>query len=477
MSKINSMLDMGKRSMMNSQTALQTVGHNIANKSTEGFSRQRVEIQTNEAVTRGNLRMGTGAKSAAITRVNNEYLEKQIGKEQSNLGYLGGKADAMMRVEQVYNEQANKGLNQFVAEFFNAFRELGNNPESLATRTLVRETADFVAKDFGRINSQLGEIRKDIDQQIATNVAEINSYTEEIARLNEKIQVVEMKGAGAPANDERDRRDLLIKKLGEKVNIRWAEGDDGMVTISAGQSALLVSGYDSKKLVAQGTPGNEKKAEGSFDIFYLPSDSASPVKVTEQFTGGAVGGLLDVRDKVITELVGNMDNMAFTLATAVNEAHNLGVDAYNGKGGNFFHQPLQVKGAAENLRLSQTVREDPNHIAVAAQTNAPGDNRIANIISQLQGSKMMNDGQSTFDDFYNGVVGQVGVVTRRTNTAHESQGDIVNQLNNIRESISGVSLDEETTKMIEYQKSFDASARLIRTADEMFDTVLNLKRY
>lgn len=477
MSKINSMLDVGKRSMMNSQTALQTVGHNIANKSTEGYSRQRVEIQSNEPVSSGRLRIGTGARSAAVTRVNNEYLEKQLGKEQSNLGYLGGKADAMMRVEQVYNEQATKGLNQFITDFFNAFRELGNNPESLATRTLVRETADFVTKDFGRINSQLGEIRKDIDQQLITQVDEINAYSEEIARLNEKIQMIEMRGSGAPANDERDRRDLLIKKLGEKVNIRWAEGDDGMVTISAGNSALLVAGYDAKKLAVQATPANDKKGEGNVDLFYLPSDRVTPVKVTDQFTGGSVGGLLEVRDQVISELVDKMDTMAFTLATSVNEAHGLGFDAYNGQSGAFFAQPLQVRGAAESLRLSDRIVEDPNRIAAAAQPNAPGDNRIANLVSQLQSSKMMNDGQSTFDDFYNGIVGQVGVVTRRTNTAHESQGDIVKQLNHIRESISGVSLDEETTKMIEFQKSFDASARLIRTADEMFDTVLNLKRY
>ncbi|MCM2281610.1 MAG: flagellar hook-associated protein FlgK [Bdellovibrionaceae bacterium] len=477
MSKINSMLDVGKRSMMNSQTALQTVGHNIANKSTEGYSRQRVEVVTNEPVTSGRLRIGMGSKSALVTRINNEYLEKQIGKEQANLGYLGGKSDAMMRVEQVYNEQSSKGLNKYIAEFFNAFRELGNNPESLATRTLVRETADFVTKDFGRVHSQLTEIRKDIDQQVITHVEEVNAYSEEIARLNEKIQLIEMKGEGAPANDERDRRDLLIKKLGEKVNIRWAEGEDGMVTISAGMSALLVTGYDAKKLVVQETSATERKGEGNVDIFYLPSERAVPVKVTEQFTGGSVGGLLEVRDQVITDLMSNMDNMAFTLATSVNEAHMLGFDGYNSKGGQFFRQPMDVRGSASNMRLVDSILEDPNRIAAAAQPNAPGDNRIANIVSQLQGVKMMNDGQSTFDDFYNGVVGQVGVVTRRTNTAHDSQGDIVKQLNHIRESISGVSLDEETTKMIEFQKSFDASARLIRTADEMFDTVLNLKRY
>src|SRR3954465_9686651 len=142
MSKISAMMDVGKRSMMNSQTALQTVGHNIANKSTEGFSRQRVEIQSNSPENHGNYQVGMGARTANVTRINNPYLERQIGEEQSTQGFLGGQSDALMRVEQVYNEQLNKGLNTYMGEFFNSFRELANNPESTATRTLVKDNAD-----------------------------------------------------------------------------------------------------------------------------------------------------------------------------------------------------------------------------------------------------------------------------------------------------------------------------------------------
>ncbi len=474
MSKIHGMLDVGRRSMMNSQTALQTVGHNIANKSTEGYSRQRVEIQSNQPVTHGNLRIGMGARSAAITRTNNPYLEKQIGKEQGHLGYAQGKSEGMARVESVYNEQANKGLNQFITDFFNAFRELANNPESIATRTLVRETADFVTRDFHRLDNQFGEIRRDLDQQIATNVDQINELTREIGQLNEKVQQVEL--SGAPANDERDRRDHLVKQLGEKVNIRWAEGEDGMVTISAGNSALLVSGYEAKKLSVAGTPASGSKGEGNFDIFYASKETAQPIAITNQLNGGAIGGLLEVRDQVIDETLSNIDSMAFTLASEINDLHVQGFDAFNEQGDLFFRAPLQLRGTAAGLQLSKSVKEDPLRIAAASQINAPADNRIANAISQLQYDKVMDEGNSTMDDFYNGVVGRIGIIAQRANTAQESQAEILKQLTNIRESISGVSLDEETTKLIEFQKSFDASARLIRTADEMFDTVLALKR-
>lgn len=476
MSKIHGMMDIGKRSMMNSQTALQTVSHNIANKSTEGYSRQRVEIQTNEALGSGKLRVGMGAKAAAVTRVNNPYLEKQIGGEQAKLGYYEGKGDAMTRVEQVFNEQINKGLNTFMGEFFNAFREFSNNPESLATRTQVKETADFLTKDFKRVNSQLGEIRKDIDQQIVTNVNEVNEITREIASLNQKIQLVE--NSDGIANDERDRRDLLLKQLGQKINIKWAEGDDGMVTVSAGNSALLVAGYDAKTLEVMPTPEKGSKGEGSVDIFYKSNERAEPLKVTEQLTGGSLGGLLEVRDQTIGGLLGEVDKLAYSFAAAVNDVHSAGFDAYNRKAGNFFEMPDQIRHAASNLSVSADIIKDPGRIASGAAPNAPGDNRIANMISQLQYQQLLGDGEgnSTLDEYYNSVVGKVGIQARRTEIATDSQKDIVKQLQNIRESISGVSLDEETTKLIEFQKSFDASARLIRTADEMFDTVLNLKR-
>ena len=465
---------MGKRSLMNSQTALQTVGHNIASKSVEGYSRQRVDQVTNLPIGEGKLRIGMGAKAAAINRVNNPYLEKQIGLEESHLGYLTGKQDAMTRVESIYNEQVNKGLNQYMSEFFNAFRELSNNPESLATRSLVKETADYVTKDFARINSQLNSVQSDLDQQIKTHVNEINGFSTEIASLNEKIQSVEL--TGASANDERDRRDLLVKKLGEKVNIRWAEGKDGTVTVSAGNNALLVAGYDAKELFVQSTPEAGVKGEGNFDVMYKSSDAATPFRVTEQLHGGSIGGLLEVRDTVINDLKDSVDEMAYNLADEINDIHSKGFNSYGQTGVDFFEQPFDVKHASEYLKVNEDILKDPSRIAAGEKPGASGDNRVANKIADLQYGKIMSDGNASVDEFYNTMVGKVGVIARKTNTAHDAQDGIVKQLANIRESVSGVSLDEETTKMIEFQKAFDASARIVKTADEMMDTVLNLKK-
>ncbi len=469
MSKISAMMDVGKRSMSNSQTALQTVSHNIANKSTEGYSRQRVDIVTSPPIGVGNIRIGMGARAGSVSRTNNPWLEKQIQKEGQNMGYMDSRADSLARVEQIYNEQMNKGLNHYVTDFFNSFRELSNNPESLTSRSLVRESANALAQDFKRVNDQLKGVQDDLDRQIETSVEELNQTSKELAQLNEKIQLVEVQGA--TANDERDRRDLLLKKMGEKIDITWAEGKDGMVSVTAGNTAILVSGSSHNELKASRTDNRDR-----VEIFYRPSENGSLFQMTEQFKGGKIGGALEVRDQLIEEHLNTIDNLAYVVAKDVNEVHIEGYDRYGRKGVLFFEMPNETKGAAEGLKMNETVALDVGRIAAAARPDAPGDNTIANMLSTLQFRKVMDNGGSTFDDFYNSQVGQIGTIAERALKNQESQKNILSQLVNIRESVSGVSLDEEATKMIEMQKAYDASARLIRTADEMFDTILNLKR-
>ena len=189
-----------------------------------------------------------------------------------------------------------------------------------------------------------------------------------------------------------------------------------------------------------------------------------------------MGGALAVRDQIIPDFKEKIDQVAYTFADEVNRAHVEGFDRNGRQGLLFFEMPNQVAGAAQEIKMNDVIVEDVNRIAAGAKPGAVGDNTVANVISQLQHKEVMDGGTSTLDDFYNSQVGRVGVLAQRAVKARESQDNILGQLNTIRESISGVSLDEETTNMIEFQRAFDASARVIKTADEMFDTVLNLKR-
>ena len=475
MARVSSLMSVGRRSMMNSQTGLHTVGHNIANKETEGYSRQRTETQSNFAQGSGKRRIGMGASAAAVRRINNPYLEKQIGNETSELATAQGRQQGLSRLEQIYNEQTVEGFNTSLTSFFNTFRELSTNPESMPRRTAVRAASETLVNDFHNIHSQLSEVAGDINSQIEISVNDLNSITEEIATLNNQVQEVELTGGWA--NDERDRRDHLLKKLGEIVDVKWNEGEDSTVTVSTAKDALLVVGGNANHLAAVSTPEREGKGEGDNDIVFYHHDFAEPLLLSDRIKGGRLGGLLSVRSGELNGLKHDMDNLAYTIASEVNSMHSKGFNSYNQTGVNFFDPMASASGAAEYLKLNSEIQVDSARISAGRDPNRPGDNRVAVEIAELQYGKPVFGGTLTLDEFYNGLVGQLGIKTQAANRKADVQSNIVNQLSNIRESLSGVSLDEEAAKMIEMQKHFDAAARLIRTADEVLETVINIKRY
>lgn len=470
MAKIHGLMDVAKRGMAISQTALQTTSHNIANKATEGFSRQRVDVVTSTPIGEGRFRIGTGSDVGAISRINNPWIEKQIEREGSQFAYLQGQADSLQRVETVFNEQAIKGLNNSMSEFFNSFRELSNSPESPVARAMVRDKANSMIQNFQSMDRQIDAIKSDLNQTITSGVEEVNGLVKEIAQLNQKIQEVEV-SPDAIANDERDRRDLLVKKLSERANITYGEDPKtGMINVTAGNTAILVAGTSASQLSLGNTPNNQTQ------IMYELSKGGTKVDISEQFKKGSLGGAFEFRDGLVNDLKSQMEELAFSIAHEVNTAHAEGFDRYNIQGVNFFNIPEDGVFKMNDLSINKAILDDPSRIAAAARPNAPGDNTVANLIQGLQFKRTMADGQSTFDDFYNSRVGQVGVATQNAVHSLEVQKNIMDQLHTTRESVSGVNLDEEATKMIEFQKAFEASARVIRMADEMFDTVLNLKR-
>jgi flagellar hook-associated protein 1 FlgK len=470
MAKLHGLLDMGRRGMALNQTALQTTSHNIANKSVEGFSRQRVEAETNPAVSSGQHRVGTGAKLGTVTRTNNPFIEKQIEREGANLAFLEGRSSALQRLESTFNEQTVKGLSNAMGDFFNSFRELANNPESLTTRTVVRDNANAMIRVFQDMNRQIESINGELNNTITTGVNEVNGHIREIASLNEKIQSIEI--SGMPANDERDRRDLLLKKVAEKVDISWAEDKStGMVNVTAGKTGVLVTASSFNELRTM------KNENDQTQVVYDLSKGGTSSDITEQFRKGALGGAVELREGLVSDMKQGLADLAFNLALEVNNVHMEGFDRYSKAGLNFFELPEDGTFDINKFKVNQDINRDVGKIAAASLPNAPGDNTVANVLHQLQFKKIMGEqGTFTFDDFYTSKVGQIGIMNQKAIAHLDSQKNIVDQIKNVRESISGVSLDEEAQKMIEYQKSYEASARIIKMADEMFQTVLDLKR-
>jgi flagellar hook-associated protein 1 len=470
MAKIHGLLDMGRRGMAVNQSALNTTSHNIANKATEGFSRQRADVVTSPASNEGQLRQGNGANLGAINRVNNSWLEKQIEREGANFAFLEGRSGALARLESTFNEQTVKGINSSMSDFFNSFRELASNPESLTTRTVVRDNANALVKNFQDMDRQIVSVTNELNNVIETGVKEVNKNVKEIADLNEKINSIEI--TGAQANDERDRRDLLVKKLSEKLDISYAEDTkSGMINITSGKTGILVTGTSHSELQTSTNKFNQTQ------IMYEMSKGGTRADITDQFKRGALGGAIEMRDGMVASLREDLADLTYNIASEVNKAHLEGFDRYSKQGVNFFDIPEDGSFYIENLKVSEAISKDVGRIAAAAKPNSPGDNTTANVIHSLQFKQVMGAEKTfTFDNFYNSKVGEVAVAAQKSQASLESQKNILEQSKNVRESVSGVSLDEEAQKMIEFQKSYEASARVIRMADEMFDTVLNLKR-
>ncbi len=467
-------MDTGRSAMVASRAAVATTGHNISNANTEGYSRQRVHFQTNvpQPGVGSKGMVGRGVLVERIERVNDEYLEKQVRNGSRDLSSLEEKDFVLKQVEDVFNEMDGEGLNRIMSKFFNEFRQLGNDPDSEAVRQSVRESSQALVSDFRRIRRQIVDVQNHIDSRLEGYTTQINAHAKNIRDLNVRIKQMEI--GGAFANDLQDQRDLAIKNLGNFLDIATHKDKDGAVHIDVKGIGPLVSGSQAEEFsVARTKADGQGKPENAYDL--ITTASASP-SVTHQVSGGKVGALLSARDQTLSTVLERLDGMAYDVANAVNQIHSQGFTRTGATGVDFFKLPISKEAAAEVLDLSDAVKGSSSNIASAALPNAPGDNRIAIAISGLQHLKLTNSGLSTADDFYNSIVSDVGVVLARNSEALGQQKNIMGQLTKMREQLSGVSLDEETANLLQYQHTFDASAKVIQVADEMLNTILSLKR-
>lgn len=459
--------------MVAAKAQMATTSHNISNANTEGYSRQRVQQKADGVQSHGakNL-IGTGTSLARTERLNDSYIEKQIRNASRDFAHLEEKDLALKQTEDIFNEMGGEGLNRLVSRFFNEFRKLGNEPDNEAVRQSVRESTLAMANDFKRLRSSVEDVRSHLDARVDGFASEVNSISEQVRDLNQKIKVLEL--SGAVANDLRDQRDLAMKNLAKYVDIQMHPDKDGAFNVDIKGVGPLISGPNAEKLLVSRSPADgEGKPENSFSI---RSTGNASNDITHALKGGKIGALLEVRDQTLSGILDRLDSMASSITDSVNAIHREGVTRYGTTGVNFFKQIEGKERAAQFMDLSDEVRNDSNHIAAGALQDAPGDNRIAVAISQIQNMQIMNDGHSTVDAYYNGIVSDVGVVAGRTRNALIQQKDITMQLDKMREQISGVSMDEETANLLQFQRAFDASAKVISVADQCLETVLNLRR-
>jgi flagellar hook-associated protein 1 len=477
------LLSIGKTALNASKKSLETSSHNISNANTEGFSRQKVNLQTNIPIGDGNVVMGNGVHVKSIKRVHDELVEKRLNTSINNNSYHEERTLQLSQIEDIFNEVSAEGMNKIVNKFFNSFRELANQPDNETMRSIVRENARMIVGDFRRQNELISGLEENIDRKLAASVTDINLMIDQVSKLSKEITSLEI--THQETGDLRDQRDTLIRSLSEYFDLKTYESNNGQFILNASGVGTLVSGADVQYLKVGASKTIDSNSRPRLEIFLESKPSAS---ITSKLSGGKIEALQKTRDGDLKDTRDQVNKLAFNLVNATNAIHRQGyinkeviatpdgryiaADGSEASGINFFAEMDSMDRAAEYIDLSFEVKESVSNIATALEANKPGDNRVALAISKLQHEKVMDDGTTSFEEHHLKTVGNIGLASSKSRLDLEQSAGILAQAKSVKERISGVSIDEETANMVKYQQAYEASARVIRVSDEMFKSVL-----
>ncbi|MDO9244022.1 MAG: flagellar hook-associated protein FlgK, partial [Rhodocyclaceae bacterium] len=313
------------------QAGVLTTGHNIANASTPGYSRQRIVQTTNTPQFTGAGFIGKGANVESIQRVYNQFLTSQVLSAQSG----AAQADSYLaQIRQIDNLLADPsaGLSPAMADFFKGVQEVAANPASLPARQAMLSASQSLVARFQSVDQRLREIREGVNSQITSEITLINSYAKQIADVNQRIIVAQAAGPAVPANDLLDQRDQLIAELNKEIRVTTQTQNDGTFSVFIGNGQPLVVGALNYTLQAVAAPDDPERT-----IVALRSPTGTTVNIPESLlSGGKLGGLIAFRAESLDPVQNALGRIALTLATNFNDQHRLGQDLTGVLGGNYF---------------------------------------------------------------------------------------------------------------------------------------------
>lgn len=458
MGGLNAALNSGRTSLQTNQKAIEITGLNIANVNTEGYSRQSPHLTPYPALNFGDFFIGTGVTVGSVKRSHDVFLDGQIKDKSAEFGLENGMVNTLAELERSVGI-GDSSLSGEFDQFFDAWRQLSTNPGGEIERQQVLQRGELLGNAFVNTYNETQQVVKNINNTVVSKIDGVNLVVDEIAQLNSRISAIEM--SGQDANSDRDRRDMLLKSLSESIGARSFETSVGTVSVQLANGMPLVEGDKATHIVGVYS-GTDVNLELDFGTTQIPLDRTA--------MGGEFRGLYEVRDVTIPDVVNRLDQLAYTFATEINTQHQLGTDLNGAAGQDFFVTPAAVAGTSASLTMNITTTSE----IAAGTSSAPGDNTNALAILQLEQQQTL--GNDTFVSYYGKIAATVGVEAARNRQAQQGFEDSLIQLQNMRDGIDGVSLDEEMINLLQYQKGFEASAKFLSTVDEMMNTLLTLKR-
>lgn len=452
-------IETSSRALRAFSRSLDTIGHNIANVDTPGYSRQTVGLATSAPldVRSGSaLSLGTGVTISGINRIRDAFLTAQAREAGSEMGRLDGGYSQLQSVEGAFLDTDGKGVGDALDSFFSAWSALASNPgetgRKLEVQSAGRELAARVRSTYARVTGAKAELVTSAKSELA----EADRLTRKIGELNQGI--VAAKANGASPNDLLDDRERAVQALGRIVDVTTGEDPNGALNVSVGGFAVVDAAG------ARGFPQTYDPVAGTL------SDGANTYPVGS----GTIRGITEANAS-LADFTGRLDTLANQLRTGANGLHATGVLAGGVPAGNFFGDVatgLPQTGAVD-FALDAAVAADAGKIATGI-SGAAGDASIALGLSRLKDAPMAGLGGKTFVGFHRDLVGDVGRGVRNRDDARITGQAVLDGIEARALSISGVSVDEEMAEMLKVQRSFQAAAKALSMFDDMAGEIIGL---
>ncbi len=462
MTTLSSALQTSVTALQASTVGMATTNHNISNVNTPGYSRQTVNLTTYPPLRTGSGFIGSGVKVDSITSFRDRFIESRLNQETSSQGKFSTLSDGLQRLEGLFNEAGGDGLSAAMDKFFNSFSDLANHPSSMASRAVVVQNGKALANLFNSKADRLQSLQQQTDQAVGDTISQINALASQIATLNGKIGSNQ---TGDVPNDLIDQRTEAVKQLSQLANINTVQDATGAVQVTIGSGHLLVGGQKAETLSAV------KDSNG------LNTVVLAGTEITGEINNGQLSGLLTTRDSAIPQALNALNDLAAVITNQVNQQHAAGTGLNGSTGINFFNPTPSSStstGAARAFSVNSDVATNLDKIA-ASQTGEAGDNGNALALAGLQTQSFTaGSGSGTFNQLYGSLVAQVGAQSQDAQDSASLQDSVVLQVQNQRDAVSGVSLDEEAVNLMKYQRAFESASRVVRVIDELTQDVLNM---
>jgi flagellar hook-associated protein 1 FlgK len=473
-------INSARTSLEVNQKSIEIIGNNISNVNTEGYSRQQTVLETYPATNFGDFFIGQGVKVSDIQRQHDVFIENEIQEKSVDYGYQDALTRPLSELESVFSVTEDN-LSTDIDNFFDSLHELSANPSDLVQRNNVLLQGNVLTTSFNNIVTSLDSIKNNLNETLVSKIDTVNSQLVEIAELNDRIYRIEIHGQ--TANSARDQRDTILKELSISVGAENYPTENGMISVQLPGGLPLVEGTMAMSL--------STISNGSDLTLQLTAGGVTR-DLSEKSLGGQFKGLVEMRDSFIPELEADLDKLAYELSTQFNLQHMQGGALDSTTGNLFFSMPpnyvesppapaptaAEYAGAARGISVAIT---DPKKIAAgqapatAGDSVAVGDNRNALALSNI-GANYLVDGVDNFNSLYGQITAKVGVESNQNQLSLKGAEDALVQLENFRDGLVGVSLEEEMISLIQFQRGFESSAKFLSTVDEMMTTILDIKR-